>query len=280
MGGNSGARSSCSRQGLLNVSDFGVDQTVLVYVVLISLASGLIFGVAPAFWARHRDPAESLKSGGRSAAPGGRVKRWGDMLVVSEVALALLMTVGAGLLVRSFWRVRHVDPGFDSHGVLAVQVGLNQAYDTSTKILGFQTQLVERARAIPGVTNVAMTTSLPLKGPAVHERLHRVRPARRRLRHRGLESHGVARLLRDAARSAQAWAHLHDRRPREQRAGARDQRGVGDLVLQGPGSDRPAHRVRQGADAEDDVVYDRRYRRRTSTWTRSTSRRGRRRSTH
>ncbi len=152
--------------GLLNVSDFGVDQAVLVYVVLISLASGLIFGVAPAFWARHRDPAESLKSGGRSAAPGGRVKRWGDTLVVSEVALALLMTVGAGLLVRSFWQVRHVDPGFDSHGVLTVRIGLSQAYDTSTKILGFQSQLIERAHAIPGVTNVAMTTSLPLNGPA------------------------------------------------------------------------------------------------------------------
>jgi putative ABC transport system permease protein len=152
--------------GLLTVSDFGVDRAVLAYVVLISLASGLIFGVAPAFWARHRDPAESLKSGGRAAGHGGGARRWGNMLVVSEVALALLMTVGAGLLVRSFWQVRHVDPGFDSHGVLTVRVGLSRLYDSSSKIIGFQNQLLERARAIPGVTNVAITTSLPLTGPS------------------------------------------------------------------------------------------------------------------
>jgi predicted permease len=151
---------------LLNVRDFGVDHTVLLYVTLISLASGLVFGVAPALWARHRDPAESLKAGGRGAAHGGRAKRWGEMLVVSEVALALLMTVGAGLLVRTFWQVRHVDPGFDSHGVLAVRIGLNQNYDTTTKVAAFHNQLIERARAIPGVTNVAMTTSLPLTGPS------------------------------------------------------------------------------------------------------------------
>jgi len=153
-------------EGLLNVSNFGVDQAVLAYVVLISLASGLIFGVAPAFWARHRDPAEALKSGGRGAGQSGHAKRWGDLLVISEVALALLMTVGAGLLVRSFWQVRHVDPGFDSRGVLTVRIGLSRAYDTSSKILGFQNQLIDRAHAIPGVTNVAMTTSLPLNGPA------------------------------------------------------------------------------------------------------------------
>src|SRR5205814_76298 len=115
--------------GMLRVRDFGVDGTVLAFILGITMVSGLLFGVAPALWARHRKPAESLKDGGRGAAGGARARRWTEVLVVSEVALALLMTVGAGLLVRSFLQMRKVDPGFDPHGVLVVAVGLNSRYD-------------------------------------------------------------------------------------------------------------------------------------------------------
>jgi putative ABC transport system permease protein len=103
---------------MLRVHEFGVDASEFAYVLAITMTSALIFGVAPALWARHRNPADSLKDGRGGGAQTARGKRWGDLLVVSEVALALLMTVGAGLLVRSFYQMQRVDPGFDPHGVL------------------------------------------------------------------------------------------------------------------------------------------------------------------
>jgi predicted permease len=152
--------------GMLRVHDFGVDAAVLGYVLAISIVSGLLFGVAPALWMRRRDPAASLKDGGRGVGQGLRAKRWGEVLVVSEVALALLMTTGAGLIVRSFWQIRSVDPGFDSHGVLTAQIGLNRSYDSVTKIDAFMSQLAARSRAMPGVTTAALATSIPFVGTA------------------------------------------------------------------------------------------------------------------
>jgi predicted permease len=152
--------------GMLRVHDFGVDATVLGYVLAITIVSGLIFGVAPALWMRRRDPAASLKDGGRGVGQGLRAKRWGEALVVGEVALALLMTTGAGLIVRSFLQIRNVNPGFDSHGVLTAQIGLNRAYDTVTKVGAFMSQLDTRSGAIPGVASAALATSIPFQGTA------------------------------------------------------------------------------------------------------------------
>jgi predicted permease len=150
--------------GMLRVHDFGVDGTVIGYVVAITVISGLLFGVAPAFWMRKRDPATSLKDGGRGVGQGARARRWGEALVIGEVALALLMTTGAGLIVRSFLKVRDVNPGFDSHGVLTARISLSRQYDTSTKVLAFMSQLEARTRALPGVTNAALATSVPFMG--------------------------------------------------------------------------------------------------------------------
>lgn len=150
--------------GMLRVHDFGVDGTVIGYVVAITLISGLLFGVAPAFWMRKRDPATSLKDGGRGVGQGARARRWGEALVIGEVALALLMTTAAGLIVRSFLKVRDVNPGFDSHGILTAQISLSRQYDTSTKVLAFMSQLETRTRALPGVTNAALATSVPFMG--------------------------------------------------------------------------------------------------------------------
>lgn len=150
--------------GMLRVREFGVDLTVLAYVIAITFVSGLLFGVAPALWARHRDPAESLKEGGRAAAHGAHTRRWAEVLVVSEVALALLMTVGAGLLVRSFMQMRRVDPGFDPHLVWVGAVTLNQSYDTDEKVAAFLEELRTRARALPGVTSAAYAMNPPLTG--------------------------------------------------------------------------------------------------------------------
>jgi putative ABC transport system permease protein len=149
---------------MLRVHDFGVDPTVVAYVAILAVVSALAFGVAPALAMRHRDPAESLKDGGRGAMPGHRARRWSNVLASGEVALALLMAVGAGLLVRSLWRLRDVDPGFDSHGVVTALVGLNQKYDSVPAVEAFMNQLVTRTRALPGVTAVATTTGLSLTG--------------------------------------------------------------------------------------------------------------------
>ncbi|HEY6222347.1 MAG TPA: FtsX-like permease family protein, partial [Gemmatimonadales bacterium] len=104
----------------------------------------------------RRVPAEVLKEGDRGGSEGRRIRQWGNALVVAEIALTLLLTVGAGLLVRSFWRLEHVDPGFDPHGVLTVSINLPSArYDTSVKVIAFFDELRERVRALPGATGAA-----------------------------------------------------------------------------------------------------------------------------
>jgi putative ABC transport system permease protein len=154
-------------QGMVRVAAFGIDTTVLLYVLAISVGSGLLFGVAPAIWARHRDPAASLKDGGRGSGGGRRARRWAQLLAVTEVALALLMATGAGLLARSFWRVRHVDPGFDPRGVVAIEFGVGgKTFSTPDRVQAFMRQLRSRVRSIPTVTDAAMSASLPLTGPA------------------------------------------------------------------------------------------------------------------
>lgn len=151
--------------GMLPVQNVDVDWRLLLYVLAITTASGLVFGVAPALWRGRRTPAEVLKEGGRGGSDGGRIRRWGNGLVVAEISLALLLTVGAGLLIKSFWRLEHVDPGFDRSGVLTVGINLPSArYDTSTKVSAFFEELVTRVRALPGVTDGAAVLIPPLQG--------------------------------------------------------------------------------------------------------------------
>jgi putative ABC transport system permease protein len=134
---------------LLPVREFGMDPTVAAYIAAITIGAGLVFGIAPALWARHRDPSWS-----RSAV------RWRDSLVVVEVALAMVMTMSAGLVLRSFWRMANVDPGFDSRNVVILGLNGNKAGDP----IGFFDQFVERARALPGVVAVARAGVAPLDG--------------------------------------------------------------------------------------------------------------------
>jgi putative ABC transport system permease protein len=142
--------------GMLPVRDVNVAWGVLAYVAAITTAGGLLFGIAPALWHGRREPAEVLKEGDRGGSQGARMRRWGSVLVVAEIAMTLLLTVGAGLLVRSFWRLQRVDPGFDPHGVLTVSVVLPTVrYDTSTKVIAFFDELRARVRALPGATDAA-----------------------------------------------------------------------------------------------------------------------------
>jgi predicted permease len=150
--------------GMLRVSQFEFDWVVLAYVLAITTVSGLLFGIAPALWSSRRLPLDALKDGGRGGSESRRIRRWGERLVVGEVALALMLSIGAGLLVRSLMRLQHVDPGFDPNGVLAVRVSLPQGrYDTNEKIVSFSTQLEERLRGIPGVQSVGGISQLSLE---------------------------------------------------------------------------------------------------------------------
>jgi putative ABC transport system permease protein len=150
--------------GILRVSEFGMDWAVLGFVLLVTTVSGLLFGIAPALWSAGRFPAEALREDARGSG-GVRTRRWGNALVVGEVALALLLSVGAGLLVRSFVKLQQVDPGFEPAGVVAVHLALPEArYDTMPKVHAFYDELVLRTKALPGVTDAAIVRRLPLDG--------------------------------------------------------------------------------------------------------------------
>ena len=157
------ALSALQPAGLLRAESFGVDATVLLFVALVATAAGMLFGLAPALWIQRRDPAEVLKQGARSGTQSAGARRWADTLAATEVALALLMTLGATLLVGSARKLSSVDPGFDDRGVLVTSYSLySHAYDSATHRQAFHDELLARARRIPGVTHAAFG-STPLE---------------------------------------------------------------------------------------------------------------------
>jgi predicted permease len=150
--------------GMLRVSELEFDWVVLAYVLAITTVSGLLFGLAPALWSSRRLPLDALKNGGRGGSESRRIRRWGERLVIGEIALALMLSIGAGLLVRSLLRLQQVDPGFDPTGVLTVRVPLpNGRYETDGKVLSFYARLDERLRGIAGVQSVGGVSQLSLE---------------------------------------------------------------------------------------------------------------------
>jgi predicted permease len=149
-------------EGLLpGVAKVGVDWHVLAFAFAASVMTGLLFGTAPAWQARKTDVNASLKaSSGRGATARGRLR---GALVVAEVALSLVLLVGAGLLIRTFTNLLDVTPGFDPHNVLTFQINLNgERYKTAEKAAGFYRDAVERISRLPGVEAAAVTNKLPL----------------------------------------------------------------------------------------------------------------------
>src|SRR5262245_52733224 len=137
-----------------------IDAWVLAFTLGVSIISGLVFGLAPAFQASRADVNAALKEGTQSDT-GGRRHRLRHLLVVSEVALALVLLIGAGLLIKSFSRLTEVNPGFQTEGVLTFQVTLTGGKSPPQKV-NFIEQIVERLKALPGVQAAAATDSLPL----------------------------------------------------------------------------------------------------------------------
>jgi putative ABC transport system permease protein len=140
-----------------------VDLNVLAYTFGISVLTGLIFGLAPALQVSRFNLNETLKEGGRDSAAGRSGNRIRNLLVVAEVAVSLVLLVGAGLLINSFMRLRGVDPGFRADKLLTMQVQLPMLkYPEHARRSAFYTELLSRVEGLPGVKSAAVTTNLPL----------------------------------------------------------------------------------------------------------------------
>ncbi|MFB3905423.1 MAG: ABC transporter permease [Acidobacteriota bacterium] len=146
------------------LTDVSLDSRVLGFTLLVSLATGIIFGLAPALAAsRSRALNDVLKEGGRGSGESLSRSRLRSTLVVAEVALALVLLIGAGLMIRSFIRLTSVDPGFNPQGVLTAGINLPRSrYDNPGKRIEFFRKLFTELRSLPGVQAAGGSTSLPL----------------------------------------------------------------------------------------------------------------------
>jgi putative ABC transport system permease protein len=160
---------------LPRVQAIGVNGPVLLFALAITTACGLIFGLAPALHAGRGDLHHSLQAGTPRATTARRMTR--GSLVVAEVALALMLLVGSGLLLRSMGRLLAVSPGFDPTGVLSVEVQASgPRFDDDTATRAFFDHVLAATRVLPGVTRAAYTSQLPLSddfdGYGVHSETH------------------------------------------------------------------------------------------------------------
>jgi putative ABC transport system permease protein len=152
--------------GLPRAGEVGVDGRVLAFAVAVSALTALIFGLAPALKFSRPDPNKSLKEGGRGASGPAR-QRLRQALVVSEVALALVLLVGAGLLVRSFARLLEVNPGFSTERALALEVHAWGVARTPEQRADFFEQTIDRIAALPGVRAAGAVSALPFHESAI-----------------------------------------------------------------------------------------------------------------
>lgn len=146
------------------LSGVAVDGTVIGFTAGIVLLTAVLFGLAPALQATRPDLVESIKEGGRSAASGGR-KSLRSGLVVTEIALAVLLVIGAGLLIRSFSLLQSVEPGFSTEQTIAFTLSLPEAnYPEDHQSERFYSDFLERLEALPGVASAGAVLGLPLSG--------------------------------------------------------------------------------------------------------------------
>jgi predicted permease len=153
-------------QGYLpSEADVSIDFNILLFTLVISIFTAVLFGLAPAFHATRVDLAASMKEGGRSASSGSGRARLRSALIVSEVALAFILLSGAGLLIGSFFRLQQVDTGFSSTNVITAGLPVPRTrFAQPAQLLQYMRQISERVGAVPGVRSVAFTNALPMEG--------------------------------------------------------------------------------------------------------------------
>jgi putative ABC transport system permease protein len=148
-------------EGAPRLDQVGIDYRVLTFALGVSALTGILFGIVPALQASKLDVTSALKEGGRSAE-GNRRTSARSLLLIGEVALSLMLLVGAGLLIKSFLRLQEVRPGFNSRNVLMAMVALPGAKYKDQQFAEFFRQLKERLEAAPGVQAVGGSINLPL----------------------------------------------------------------------------------------------------------------------
>src|SRR5262245_35725719 len=157
-----------AKTNLINVprlSQISLNVTALLFTLGLSLAAAMLFGLAPAAQVSRLDLNRALREEGRGLAPGAGGARVQRALVVSEVALAVVLVIAAGLLLRSFDRLLRIDPGFNVKNLLTVNINLPASrYQDNPRVTAFYDQLLERVRALPGVVSAAATSGAPLTG--------------------------------------------------------------------------------------------------------------------
>jgi putative ABC transport system permease protein len=145
------------------LQEIHVDGTVLFFSLTLCFFTGLAFGLAPSLQFSWRDMHERLKEGGRGSSEGGKGGRLRELLVIAEIAVALILVTGAGLLIQSFVRMMRVNPGFDSQSVMTFPIALPpNRYSQPEKSAEFYRQLIERMQSLPGVQSAGVTSFLPL----------------------------------------------------------------------------------------------------------------------
>jgi putative ABC transport system permease protein len=149
---------------LARLGGIHIDTRVLLFALVVSVLTGVVFGMAPAWVVAREDVAEALKESGRSTTASSRGHRLRDVLVISELALALVLLVGAGLLIKGFSRLRSMNPGFNSANVMTMYLQLPATrYGEIPKQTQFRRELLARLNSRPGL-EAAMVTDIPLGG--------------------------------------------------------------------------------------------------------------------
>jgi putative ABC transport system permease protein len=154
--------------GIPRLASSGVDLRALVFTLIVSLCTGVLFGLAPALHASRFNLFRSLKEGGRTATEGTGHSRIRAVLVISQVSLAVVLLVGASLLIESVFHLLHESPGFDPSGVMAFNLDLpDSRYGKPEQSADFFLELLERIRTVPGVESASGVNPLPLSGDAL-----------------------------------------------------------------------------------------------------------------
>jgi putative ABC transport system permease protein len=151
-------------ENIPRLQEIGMDARVLAFTFGLSLLTGTVFGLLPAWSASRRGVSEALNEGGRSGTAGRARQRLRNIFVVVELALALILMVGAGLLIKTFWRLRSVEPGFNPERLLTMRIELPEArYKELEKQTHFRTQALTAINSLP-LVRAAMISELPLSG--------------------------------------------------------------------------------------------------------------------
>lgn len=151
-------------ENLPRIQEITLDRSVLTFSFLMSLFTGLLFGLFPALHFSKVEVNDALKEGSARVAGGGLQKRMRFGLVISEFAFALMLLIGAGLMVRSFSRIQGIDPGFNPNNLLTMQLAMTVTQDQSERVFQFFDLVQQRVRSLSAVESVAFSTGLPFTG--------------------------------------------------------------------------------------------------------------------